>query len=107
MLDEVVDEVKHFWKKIIALGLIEILISDDSVNICVTLNIPAFSKGCYQLTRLEVKESQAVTTTVKIDFERKIQSVKEFNQIGNEINQSINQYIFQIYIYFKLYISDS
>ena len=32
-----------------------------------------------------MKESQAVTTTVKIYFEQKIQSVKEFQQIGNEI----------------------
>ena len=42
-----------------------------------------------------MKESQAVTTTVKIYFERKIQSVKEFHQIGNEIplilHGSINQ----------------
>ena len=32
-----------------------------------------------------MKKSQAVNTTVKIHFERKIQSVKEFPQIGNEI----------------------
>ena len=32
-----------------------------------------------------MKESQAVTTTVKTYFERKIQNVKEFHQIGNEI----------------------
>ena len=38
--------MKHFWKKIIALELIEILISDESVNIGVTLNISAFLKGC-------------------------------------------------------------
>ena len=42
-----------------------------------------------------MKESQAVTTTVKIYFDRKIQSVTEFHQIGNEIplilNGSINQ----------------
>ena len=42
-----------------------------------------------------MKESQAVTTTVKIYFDWKIQSVKEFNQIGNEIplilHGSINQ----------------
>ena len=46
-----------------------------------------------------MKESQVVTTTVKIHFGRKIQSLKEFNQIGNKINQSIKQS--------KLYISDS
>ena len=42
-----------------------------------------------------MEESQAVTTTVKTCFERKIQSVKEFRQIGNEIplipRDSINQ----------------
>ena len=42
-----------------------------------------------------MKESHAVTTTVKIYFEAKIQSVKEFYQIGNEItlilHGSINQ----------------
>ena len=42
-----------------------------------------------------MKESQAVTTTVKIYFEQKIQSAKEFDQIGNEIplilHGSINQ----------------
>ena len=42
-----------------------------------------------------MKESQAVTTTVKIYFEQKIQSVKEFHHIGNEIplilHGSINQ----------------
>ena len=32
-----------------------------------------------------MKESQAVTTTVKIYFGQKIQSVKEFHQFGNEI----------------------
>ena len=42
-----------------------------------------------------MKESQTVTTTVKIYFERKIQIVKEFHRIGNEIplilRGSINQ----------------
>ena len=42
-----------------------------------------------------MKESQAVTTTVKIYFKQKIQSVKELHQIGNEIplilHGSINQ----------------
>ena len=33
-----------------------------------------------------MKESQAVTTTVKIYFEQKMQSVKEFQQIRNEIS---------------------
>ena len=33
-----------------------------------------------------MKESQAVTTTAKIFFEWKMQSVKEFCQIGNEIS---------------------
>ena len=32
-----------------------------------------------------MKESQDVITTIKIHFELKIQSAKEFNQIGNEI----------------------
>ena len=36
-----------------------------------------------------MKENQAVTTTVKMYFERKIQSVKEFYQIGNEILMSL------------------
>ena len=47
------------------------------------------------MTTLAVKESQAVITTGKIYFERKMQSVKEFHQIGNEIplilHDSINQ----------------
>ena len=42
-----------------------------------------------------MKDSQAVTTTVKISFGRKIQSIKEFHQIGNKIplilHGSINQ----------------
>ena len=42
-----------------------------------------------------MKESQAVITTVKIYFEQKIRSVKEFHQFGNEIplilHGSINQ----------------
>ena len=42
-----------------------------------------------------MKESQAVTTTVKIYFKQKIESVKELHQIGNEIplilHGSINQ----------------
>ena len=42
-----------------------------------------------------MKESQTVTTTVEIYFEQKIQSAKEFDQIGNEIplilHGSINQ----------------
>ena len=41
-----------------------------------------------------MKESQDVITTVKIYFELKIQSAKEFNQIGNEIpliHGAINQ----------------
>ena len=37
-----------------------------------------------------MKESQTVTTTVKIYFQRKIQSVKEFHQIGNEISLIIH-----------------
>ena len=44
-----------------------------------------------------MKESQAVTTTVKIYFERKIQSVKEFDQIGNEIPLIIHGSINQIW----------
>ena len=42
-----------------------------------------------------MKESQAVTTTIKIYIERKMQSVKEFLHIGNEIplilHGSVNQ----------------
>ena len=44
-----------------------------------------------------MKESQAVTTTVKIYFERKIQSVKEFHQIGNEIHLILHGFINQIW----------
>ena len=44
-----------------------------------------------------MKESQAVTTTVKIYFERKIQSVKEFHQIGNEIRLILHGLINQIW----------
>ena len=40
-----------------------------------TLNIADFIEGCEQLTRLEVKKCQAVTT-VKISFEKKIQNVR-------------------------------
>ena len=67
----------------------------DLVNIVVTRNIPDFLEVCSQLTRLEVKKCQVVTTTVKIYFERKLQTVKEFHQIENEIplilHVSINQ----------------
>ena len=55
-----------------------------------------FLEDCSQLTRLEVKKFQAFTTKVKIYFEQKIQNVKEFHQIENEIplilHVSINQY---------------
>ena len=44
-----------------------------------------------------MKESQAVTTTVKIYFERKIQSVKEFHQFGNEIPLILHGPINQIW----------
>ena len=37
-----------------------------------------------------MKESQAVTTTVKIYFERKIQSVKEFDQISDRERNPID-----------------
>ena len=43
-----------------------------------------------------MKESQAVTTTVKIYFERKIQSVKEFHHFGNEISLILHGSINQI-----------
>ena len=43
-----------------------------------------------------MKESQAITTTVTIYFQRKIQSVKEFDQIGNEISLIIHGSINQI-----------
>ena len=56
------------------------MISVDFVNIVVTQNIPDFLEGCSQLTRLEVKKCQAVTTTVEIVyFERKIQNVNKFH----------------------------
>ena len=45
-----------------------------------------------------MKESQAVTTTVKIYFEQKIQKVKEFNQVGNEIPLILHGSISQIWI---------
>ena len=44
-----------------------------------------------------MKESQAVTTTVKIYFDRKIQSIKVFHQIGNEIPLILNGAINQIW----------
>ena len=44
-----------------------------------------------------MKESQAVTTTIKIYFEQKIQSVKEFDQIGNKIPLIIHVSINQIW----------
>ena len=46
-------------------------------------------------TRSEI--SQTVTTTVKIYFEGKIQSVKEFHQIGNEIPMILYESIKQIW----------
>ena len=47
-------------------------------------------------TRSEI--SPTVTTTVKIYFEGKIQSVKEFHQIGNEIPMILYESIKQIWI---------
>ena len=44
-----------------------------------------------------MKESQAVTTTIKIYFERKIRGVKEFHQIGNEISLILHGSINQIW----------
>ena len=44
-----------------------------------------------------MKESQTATTTVKIYFQRKIQSVKEFHQIGNEISLILHGSINQIW----------
>ena len=50
-------------------------VSVELVNIVVTLNnIPDFLEGCSQLTRSE--KYQAVATTVKIYFERKMRNVK-------------------------------
>ena len=60
-------------------------------------NISACKYWCNTrlLTRLEQKERKAVSTTVKIYFEQKIQSVKEFHEIGNEfpliLQGSINE----------------
>ena len=48
--------MKHFRKKIIALWFIEV----DPVNVGVSLYIPAFLKGCQQLTRLEVKKARLI-----------------------------------------------
>ena len=44
-----------------------------------------------------MKESQTVTTTVKIYFERKIKIVKDLDQIGNEIPLIIHCSINQIW----------
>ena len=44
-----------------------------------------------------MKETQAVTTTVKIYFEQKMQSVKEFYQIWNEISLILHHSINQIW----------
>ena len=70
------------------------LISDDLESIGVSLNIPAFLNGRDQLTKAEVKESQAFAS-VRIHVERAIQRVKKFRQIRNEIpltlHGSINQ----------------
>ena len=44
-----------------------------------------------------MKENQAFITTVKIYFELKIQSVKEFNLIGNEIPLILHGSIKQIW----------
>ena len=71
------------------------LISVDLVNIVVNTEYPDLLEGCSQLTRLDMKKCQAVTTSVKIYLERKMQNVKEFHQIENEIplilHISINQ----------------
>ena len=50
-----------------------------------------------------MKESQTVTNTVEIYFERKIQNVKEFHQIGNEIPLILHGSMNQIWIVALLY----
>ena len=51
-----------------------------------------------------MKEGQAVTITVKIYFERKIQRVKEFHQFGNEIPLILHGSINEIWTVALLYV---
>ena len=53
------------------------LIEDDLKHYGVKLNIPAFLKGCDQLTSAEVKESQTIAS-VRIHVERAIQRLETF-----------------------------
>ena len=50
-----------------------------------------------------MKESQTVTNTVEIYFERKIQNVKEFHQIGNKIPLILHGSMNQIWTVALLY----
>ena len=50
-----------------------------------------------------MKESQTVTNTVEIYFERKIQNVKEFHQIENEIPLILHGSMNQIWTVALLY----
>ena len=66
------------------------LISDDLESIGLSLNIPAFLNVRDHLTRAEVKESQANASV-------RIQCVKKFCQIRNEIPLTLHGSINQIW----------
>ena len=53
------------------------MIEDDLKHYGVKLNIPAFLKGCDQLTSAEVKESKTIAS-VRIHVERAIQRLETF-----------------------------
>ena len=60
------------------------LIHEELQKIGVSLNIPAFLGGRQQLTKPEVKESQAIAS-VRIYVERAVQRIKKFRLIRNGI----------------------
>ena len=64
------------------------MISDDLESIAASLNITAFLNSRDQLTKVEVKESQAIAS-VRIHADRAIHHVKKFRQIA--LHGSINQ----------------
>ena len=66
------------------------LISDDLESIGVSLNIPAVLNSRDQLTKAEIKESQAIAS-VRIHVERTMQLAEKFCQIRNEIQWNLSK----------------
>ena len=71
-------------------------IQDLLTPLKVKLNIPAFSAGRSQLTKVEVKESQGIAS-VRIHVEQAIQRIKKFRQLRNVISLSLHGSINQIW----------